>query len=168
MRRLLAILLLLIATPAQAQAITKEEADVVIAIAVQLKSMGITITMRDSCGTGWLASYNAATNDICLNSGLFVQSNPQGYKALVHEAAHVVQDCVDGLHNHTSVWLGSLHPPAKAKKYAQVLARNVTADEVNAVAHLSDGVFLMEIEAYAMERDPASVLKLLRACPLHR
>jgi len=136
----------------------------------QLRSLGIRVHWRSECGQpGQLATYNMGANQLCLNEGLTAQPIERS-KVLHHELVHVVQDCLDGLETSTSMSLvdglrraGDLTERQLNGFFLQHLREQGTIRHVVATtAPLPQDSRQREIEAYALQADPALVQHLLR------
>ena len=135
-----------------------------------LRQVGVTVQLGGVCGApGQLATYNMGANVLCLGDAL--QSRPkERSKVLHHELVHVVQDCLDGLNTPTSVALteglrraGDLSERQLNGFFLQHLRNQGNLQHVVATtAPLPQDSRQREIEAYALQADPALVQHLLR------
>lgn len=135
-----------------------------------LRGLGVAVQMGGVCGApGQLATYNMGANILCLGDAL--QESPQERtKVLHHEMVHVVQDCLDGLNTPTSISLteglrraGDLSERQLNGFFLQHLRNQGNLRHVVATtAPLPQDSRQREIEAYALQADPALVQHLLR------
>jgi hypothetical protein len=135
----------------------------------QLNRLGVEVLEASSCGgPGQLATYNMGLNQLCLSTEL--QRQPQlRERVLRHELVHVVQDCLDGLATPTSLTLaqglratGAFSDQQLALFFLQYLRAQGNLQHVVATtAPLPQDSRQREIEAYALQNDPALVERLL-------
>lgn len=135
-----------------------------------LRTIGVAVQRGGVCGApGQLATYNMGANLLCLGDAL--QARPQERsKVLHHELVHVVQDCLDGLDTPTSLPLaeglrraGDLTERQLNGFFLQHLRNQGNLQHVVATtAPLPQDSRQREIEAYALQADPALVQHLLR------
>lgn len=135
-----------------------------------LRQVGVTVELMPSCGgPGQLATYNMGANRLCLSQGL--QARPaERDRVMLHELVHVVQDCLDGLATPTSSTLaegfrrsGSLSDEQINRFFLSYLRQQGNLRHVVATtALLPLDSRQREIEAYALQGDPALVEHLLR------
>ncbi|MFM8966730.1 MAG: hypothetical protein ACKOGI_01965 [Vulcanococcus sp.] len=134
-----------------------------------LRGLGVRVDIRAQCGAqGQLAIYNMGANWLCLNQGLSVRPAERS-RVLHHELVHVVQDCLDGLDTPTSSTLaegfrrdGSLSGDQINGFFLRHLQRQNNLEHVVAsTALLPQESRQREIEAYALQSDPALVQRLL-------
>ena len=138
---------------------------------------GVQLVERQQCGgPGQLATYNMGVNQLCLNAALRLDP---GQRAVVvqHELVHVVQDCLDGLSTPSSLSLaeglrssGALNAAQLNGFFLRYLRDQGNLSHVVATtAPLPLDSRQREIEAYALQRDPALVSRLLRmSCGVRR
>ena len=152
----------LLAAPAQ-QPISEAE------LLERLRGLGVQVELRAQCGApGQLAIYNMGANWLCLNQGLSRRS-AERTRVLHHELVHVVQDCLDGLETPTSSTLaegfrrdGSLsHDQINGFFLRYLQQQNNLQHVVATTALLPQESRQREIEAYALQGDPALVQRLL-------
>lgn len=136
----------------------------------QLRSLGVGVTQQAECGApGQLATYNMGANLLCLSDALSKRPAERS-KVLHHELVHVVQDCLDGLDTPTSMTLvdglrraGDLTERQLNGFFLQYLRDQGNLQHVVATtAPLPQDGRQREIEAYALQADPALVQHLLR------
>ena len=144
----------------------------------QLRRLGVAVVEEPQCGgPGQLATYNMGLNQLCLGAEL--ERQPQRReRVLRHELVHVVQDCLDGLETPTSLTLaqglratGAFSDQQLAGFFLQYLRAQGNLQHVVATtAPLPQDSRQREIEAYALQGDPALVQRLLmtRCQPLPR
>ena len=135
-----------------------------------LRALGVSVQQGGVCGApGQLATYNMGANLLCLGDAL--QARPkERSKVLHHELVHVVQDCLDGLETPTSLPLseglrraGDLTERQLNGFFLQHLRNQGNLQHVVATtAPLPQDSRQREIEAYALQADPALVQHLLR------
>ena len=134
-----------------------------------LRGLGVRVDIRSQCGAqGQLAIYNMGANWLCLNQGLSDRPAERS-RVLHHELVHVVQDCLDGLDTPTSSTLaegfrrdGSLSGAQINGFFLRYLQRQNNLEHVVAsTALLPQESRQREIEAYALQSDPALVQRLL-------
>lgn len=142
----------------------------------RLRSLGVAVQLGGKCGApGQLATYNMGANVLCLGDALEAEPQERS-KVLHHEIVHVVQDCLDGLDSPTSRSLldglraaGTLSERQLSGFFLQHLRDQGNLRHVVATtAPLPQDSRQREIEAYALQADPALVQHLLRescACP---
>lgn len=137
-----------------------------------LQDLGVTVQLGGVCGApGQLATYNMGANLLCLGDALIARPQERN-KVLHHELVHVVQDCLDGLESPTSVSLkqglrrvGTLSERQLNGFFLQHLRNQGNLDHVVATtASLPQDSRQREIEAYALQADPALVQHLLQQC----
>lgn len=135
----------------------------------RLRGLGVQVDIRVQCGAqGQLALYNMGANWLCLNQGLSRRPAERS-RVLHHELVHVVQDCLDGLETPTSSTLaqgfrrdGSLSGDQINGFFLRYLQRQNNLQHVVAsTALLPQESRQREIEAYALQSDPALVQRLL-------
>lgn len=136
----------------------------------QLRSLGVGVTQGADCGAPQqLATYNMGANVLCLSDALLKRPAERS-KVLHHELVHVVQDCLDGLDTSTSMTLvdglrraGDLTERQLNGFFLQYLRDQGNLQHVVATTALlpQDGR-QREMEAYALQADPALVQHLLR------
>lgn len=135
----------------------------------RLRGLGVAVEVRLQCGApGQLAVYNMGANWLCLNQGLNRRPAERS-TVLHHELVHVVQDCLDGLESPTSSTLaegfrrnGSLSHDQINGFFLRYLQRQANLQQVVAsTALLPQDSRQREIEAYALQGDPALVQRLL-------
>jgi len=135
----------------------------------RLRGLGVQVDIRAQCGAkGQLAIYNMGANWLCLNQGLSDRPAERS-RVLHHELVHVVQDCLDGLDTPTSSTLaegfrrdGSLSGDQINGFFLRYLQRQNNLEHVVAsTALLPQESRQREIEAYALQSDPALVQRLL-------
>ncbi|MEN9861076.1 MAG: hypothetical protein RLZZ515_1558 [Cyanobacteriota bacterium] len=135
-----------------------------------LRALGVGVQLGGVCGApGQLATYNMGANLLCLGDALLARPNERS-KVLHHEVVHVVQDCLDGLESPTSMPLaeglrraGSLSERQLNGFFLQHLRNQGNLDHVVATtAVLPQDSRQREIEAYALQADPALVQHLLK------
>jgi hypothetical protein len=135
----------------------------------RLRGLGVQVDIRVQCGaSGQLALYNMGANWLCLNQGLSGRAAERS-RVLHHELVHVVQDCLDGLESPTSSTLaegfrrnGSLSTDQINGFFLRYLQRQNNLQHVVAsTALLPQESRQREIEAYALQGDPALVQRLL-------
>ena len=136
----------------------------------KLRVLGVSVQLGGECGApGQLATYNMGANLLCLGDAL--QARPkERSKVLHHELVHVVQDCLDGLESPTSLALseglrraGDLTERQLNGFFLQHLRNQGNLQHVVATtAPLPQDSRQREIEAYALQADPALVQHLLR------
>ena len=143
-----------------------------------LRRLGVQVLEAPSCGgPGQLATYNMGLNQLCLSTEL--QRQPQlRERVLRHELVHVVQDCLDGLDTPTSLTLAQGLRATDAFSDQQLegfflhylRAQGNLQHVVATTAPLPQDSRQREIEAYALQGDPALVGRLLatRCQPLPR
>ena len=136
----------------------------------QLRALGVSVSLGGACGgPEQLATYNMGANALCL-SDAFLARPAERSKVLHHELVHVVQDCLDGLASPTSVSLvdglrraGDLTERQLNGFFLQHLRDQGNLKHVVATtALLPQDSRQREIEAYALQVDPALVQHLLR------
>jgi len=135
----------------------------------QLQRLGVQVLEAPSCGgPGQLATYNMGLNQLCLSAEL--KGQPQLQERVVHhELVHVVQDCLDGLATPTSLTLaqglratGAFSDQQLAGFFLHYLrAQGNLRHVVATTAPLAQDSRQREIEAYALQGDPALVEHLL-------
>jgi hypothetical protein len=134
-----------------------------------LTRLGVAVLERPHCGgPGQLATYNMGLNQLCLSHAL-VQQPPLRQRVLNHELVHVVQDCLDGLETPTSLTLAEGLRATGAFSEAQLdgfflqylRAQGNLGHVVATTATLPLDSRQREIEAYALQGDPALVRRLL-------
>jgi hypothetical protein len=138
-----------------------------------LRAAGVRVERRISCGDPrFLALYNMGLNVLCLSHGLEANAAQQA-KVLAHESVHVVQDCLDGLDTPTSTSLaqglrssGQFSSDQLNGFFLGYLRRQGNLSHVlAATAQLQPDSRQREIEAYALQADPALVARLIcRSC----
>ena len=144
----------------------------------QLRRLGVAVVVEPQCGgPGQLATYNMGLNQLCLSAELERQPGLRE-RVLRHELVHVVQDCLDGLETPTSLTLaqglratGAFSDQQLAGFFLQYLRAQGNLEHVVATtAPLPQDSRQREIEAYALQGDPALVEHLLatRCKPLPR
>lgn len=134
-----------------------------------LERLGVTVESRGRCGApGQLATYNMGANQLCLGEALAARPAERS-KVLHHELVHVVQDCLDGLGSPTSQSLaqglrsGGLSGAQLNAFFLQYLRQQGNLQHVvTATAALPQDSRQREMEAYALQADPALVQRLLR------
>ena len=135
----------------------------------QLQRLGVAVVVQPQCGgPGQLATYNMGSNQLCLSADLERQPLLRE-QVLRHELVHVVQDCLDGLETPTSLTLaqglratGAFSDQQLAGFFLQYLRAQGNLQHVVATtAPLSQDSRQREIEAYALQGDPALVQRLL-------
>jgi len=135
-----------------------------------LRAIGVEVQLGGVCGApGQLATYNMGANVLCLGDALLARPSERS-KVLHHELVHVVQDCLDGLETSTSMPLteglrraGSLSERQLNGFFLQHLRNQGNLDHVVATtAALPQDGRQREIEAYALQADPALVQHLLK------
>ena len=135
-----------------------------------LWALGVEVQLGGECGApGQLATYNMGANRLCLGDALMARPKERS-KVLHHELVHVVQDCLDGLESSTSMPLseglrrsGTLSERQLNGFFLQHLHNQGNLDHVVATtAVLPQDGRQREIEAYALQADPALVQHLLR------
>ncbi len=136
----------------------------------QLRSLGVAVSLGGECGDpGQLATYNMGANVLCLSDALLARPAERS-KVLHHEVVHVVQDCLDGLSTPSSMTLvdglrraGNLTERQLNGFFLQHLRDQGNLRHVVATtAPLPQDSRQREIEAYALQADPALVQHLLR------
>lgn len=136
----------------------------------QLRSLGVAVQLGGVCGgPGQLATYNMGANRLCLGDALVAEPQERS-KVLHHEIVHVVQDCLDGLESPTSRSLldglrraGTLSERQLNGFFLQHLRDQGNLRHVVATtAPLPQDSRQREVEAYALQADPALVQHLLR------
>jgi hypothetical protein len=134
-----------------------------------LRAAGVHVERRLSCGDPrFLALYNMGLNVLCLSQGLEANAAQQA-KVLAHESVHVVQDCLDGLDTPTSSTLaqglrstGQFSAEQLNGFFLGYLRRQGNlAHVLAATAQLQPDSRQREIEAYALQADPALVERLI-------
>jgi hypothetical protein len=135
----------------------------------RLRDLGVEVQVGGVCGApGQLATYNMGANLLCLGDALAARPQERS-KVLHHELVHVVQDCLDGLESPTSMPLveglrraGSLSERQLNGFFLQHLRNQGNLDHVVATtAVLPQDGRQREMEAYALQADPALVQHLL-------
>lgn len=142
-----------------------------------LRRLGVSVVIEPACGgPGQLATYNMGLNRLCLSSALDAALDPDPNqrgahldRVLHHELVHVVQDCLDGLATPTSSTLaqglrasGAFSDQQLAGFFLQYLrAQGNLRHVVATTAALPLDSRQREIEAYALQGDPALVRRLL-------
>ena len=135
----------------------------------QLRGLGVAVVVQPHCGApGQLATYNMGANQLCLSTELDPQPGLRE-RVLLHELVHVVQDCLDGLETPTSLTLaeglratGAFSDQQLAGFFLQYLRAQGNLQHVVATtAPLPQDSRQREIEAYALQGDPALVQRLL-------
>ena len=138
----------------------------------RLRDLGVAVQLGGVCGApGQLATYNMGANLLCLGDALMARPQERS-KVLHHELVHVVQDCLDGLESPTSMPLaeglrraGTLSERQLNGFFLQHLRDQGNLDHVVATtAVLPQDGRQREMEAYALQADPALVQHLLRQC----
>ena len=134
-----------------------------------LARLGVEVLVQPQCGgPGQLATYNMGLNQLCLSRALTQQPSLR-QRVLNHELVHVVQDCLDGLETPTSLTLaqglrasGAFSDAQLAGFFLQYLRAQGNLQHVVATtAALPQDSRQREIEAYALQGDPALVRRLL-------
>jgi hypothetical protein len=134
-----------------------------------LRNVGVAVVVQPQCGApGQLATYNMGLNQLCLSAELERQPALRE-RVLRHELVHVVQDCLDGLETPTSMTLaqglrasGAFTDQQLAGFFLQYLRAQGNLQHVVATtAPLPQDSRQREIEAYALQGDPALVQRLL-------
>ena len=140
------------------------------ALLESLWALGVEVQLGGECGApDQLATYNMGANRLCLGDALMARPKERS-KVLHHELVHVVQDCLDGLESSTSMPLseglrrsGTLSERQLNGFFLQHLHNQGNLDHVVATtAVLPQDGRQREIEAYALQADPALVQHLLR------
>ena len=135
----------------------------------QLRRLGVGVLVQPACGgPGQLATYNMGLNQLCLSTEL-AHRPALREQVLRHELVHVVQDCLDGLETPTSLTLaqglrstGVFSDQQLAGFFLQHLHAQGNLNHVVATtASLPQDSRQREIEAYALQADPALVMRLL-------
>jgi hypothetical protein len=135
----------------------------------RLRDLGVEVQLGGVCGApGQLATYNMGANRLCLGEALLARPQERS-KVLHHELVHVVQDCLDGLESPTSMPLseglrraGRLSERQLNGFFLQHLRNQGNLDHVVATtAVLPQDGRQREMEAYALQADPALVQHLL-------
>lgn len=136
----------------------------------RLASIGVVVQQGGVCGApGQLATYNMGANVLCLGDALKGVPRERS-KVLHHELVHVVQDCLDGLASPTSRSLldglrdaGDLTERQLNGFFLQHLRDQGNLRHVVATTTpLPQDSRQREVEAYALQADPALVQHLLR------
>jgi hypothetical protein len=136
----------------------------------RLRALGVAVRLGGNCGgPDQLATYNMGANILCLGDALPVAS-PERSKVLHHELVHVVQDCLDGLESSTSRSLldGLRGASSLSERQLTGFFLKHLRDQGNlrhvvaTTAPLAQDGRQREIEAYALQADPALVQHLLR------
>ncbi len=135
----------------------------------KLQALSVAVLERPHCGgPRQLATYNMGLNQLCLSSELRRQPRLREL-VLSHELVHVVQDCLDGLDNSTSLSLaqglrntGAFTDQQVAGFFLQYLRSQGNLQHVLATTSvLPQDSRQRELEAYALQYDPALVQRLL-------
>ena len=155
-------------SPVAAQAAApREEADLL----ERVREVGVTVDLMPNCGgPGQLATYNMGANRLCLSQGLLARPAERD-RVIHHELVHVVQDCLDGLESPTSSTLAEGFRRSGSLSDAQINRFFLTyLRQQNNLQHVVATTALLpldsrqrEIEAYALQGDPALVEHLLQA-----
>jgi len=141
----------------------------------RLRSLGVEVQLGGVCGgPRQLATYNMGANILCLGDALVAEPQERS-KVLHHEIVHVVQDCLDGLESPTSRSLleglrgaGRLSERQLNGFFLQHLRDQGNLRHVVATTTpLPQDSRQREIEAYALQADPALVQHLLRETCAH-
>jgi hypothetical protein len=140
----------------------------------RLQAAGVSVVWRADCGGPRLwAAYNMGANELCLGAELGRRPQERA-TVLRHEVIHVVQDCLDGLETPTSLTLAeALRASGRFSSsqlngfFLQYLRRQDNWRHVVATtAPLPLDSRQREMEAYALQVDPALVSRLLALhCP---
>ena len=119
-----------------------------------LESHGIDVITRARCGDSRhnVASYYMAGNYVCLNV-----IGGMNRIAITHEAVHAAQDCLAGLNNKR------LKPINQASGVPlRRFVEKLPTSTINHIRrHYPRHLWEIEIEAYALENDPAAVTDIL-------
>ena len=178
-RAAVALLVAVVSGEARAAAQPPRPAEPVASAGIdQLRRLGVAVVVEPACGgPGQLATYNMGLNQLCLSAQLEQQPRLRE-QVLRHELVHVVQDCLDGLDTPTSLTLaqglrstGAFSDQQLAGFFLQYLrAQGNLKHVVATTAPLPQDSRQREIEAYALQGDPALVQRLLvtRCQPLPR
>ena len=129
----------------------------------RLRSLGVAVQLGGVCGgPGQLATYNMGANILCLGDALVAEPRERS-KVLHHEIVHVVQDCLDGLRGAGALSERQLNGFFLQHLRDQGNLRHVVAT----TTPLPQDSRQREIEAYALQADPALVQHLLRETCAH-
>lgn len=133
-----------------------------------IEDLGIKVDRLERCGAAnQLAVYHRGAQRLCIAKAL--DSNPKLLeKVVTHEAVHITQDCLTGLHTPTSASLANHlkqhggFSDATISKFFQKNINNTRQVDV-ATASLSPEESQMELEAYALQNQGPLVAALLNS-----
>lgn len=131
-----------------------------------IESLGIQVDRLERCGRGnQLAAYHRGAQRLCVAQSL--DANPALLnKVVTHEAVHITQDCLTGLHTATSASLAAHlkkhggFSDASISKFFQTNLSNTRQVDL-ATASLTPEESQMEREAYALQNQGPLVAALL-------
>ena len=134
----------------------------------RLESLGVAIDRLDRCGPGLeSAAYNMGVNRLCLSEGLRDEPALQ-LDVLLHEAIHVVQDCLDGLDTPSSSTISLMleaHGGFSSAQVDKFLAHHLDPSTADHVLQVTQSLGPLqrhrEVEAYALQGQTGMVESLL-------
>ncbi len=138
-----------------AEAITREN------MLSLIRQTGVTVSRRLTCGSNGRAAahYEPGNNAICIAESQY-RDVSHWDQALTHEAMHMVQDCMAGLHNSSLVTL------AQNVSYNRDIVsyiRRRGSDWVSFIErHYQPSEYAIELEAYALQDRPSNVALLIK------
>ena len=125
-----------------------------------IRKAGVTVSRRPSCGSYGRAAahYEPGNNAICIAESQY--RNTQYWdQALTHEAMHMVQDCMAGLHNSSMMTL-AYHVRYKPEVVSYIRKRG--GSWVAFIKHhYRPSDYAIELEAYALQDRPDDVARLI-------
>ena len=129
-----------------------------------LDSIGIDL-VHGKCNNMY-GSYNSGTNQLCVNSDLFVEGNEELFEqTLVHEAVHTAQDCLAGLHNNDMKLLltRAQEVGIDREEFRKFVIENLPQVYYATIQEMDNPyVRDLEIEAYSFEDEIDFVYDLVR------
>ena len=126
-----------------------------------IRQAGVTVSRRSSCGSNGQAAahYEPGNNAICIAESQY-RDMRHWDQALTHEAMHMVQDCMAGLHNSSMMTL------AHNVRYRRDVVSYIRRRGSNWVAfikrHYRPSDYAIELEAYALQDRPEDVARLIK------
>lgn len=126
-----------------------------------IRQAGVTVSRRPTCGSNGRAAahYEPGNNAICIAESQY-RDTRYWDQALTHEAMHMVQDCMAGLHNSS---LMTLAHNVSYKREVVAYIRQRGSNWVSFIKrHYRPADYAIELEAYALQDRPTDVARLIK------